>query len=132
MDEELRALRVLVIEDELLIRWSLCEALSARGMQADGAADGTSAIRLLAADQVSPLDVIVLDYRLPDSNDFELLSLVRRLAPGTNVILMTAFGSPEIVEGALALGVWRVVNKPFDLADMATMVVDAAARRRQT
>jgi len=127
--DEAHALRVLVVEDELLIRWSLTEALTAAGMTVQNASDGLSAIRLLTADQASSLDVVVLDYRLPDSNDFTLLAMIRRLAPHSQVILMTAFGSPEIVEGALALGVWQVVNKPFELAEMAAMVVDASTHR---
>ena len=113
MDGRARALRVLVVEDELLIRWSL------------------TAIRLVSAEQTAPLDVVLLDYRLPDSNDLHLLATIRRLAPRSQVILMTAFGSPEVVEGALALGAWQVVNKPFELAEMTALVADAFAHRPQ-
>lgn len=48
-----------------------------------------------------PVDVVLLDYRLPDSNDLTLLATIRRLAPGSSVVLMTAYGTPEVTEGAL-------------------------------
>jgi two-component system, NtrC family, response regulator AtoC len=131
MDGRARALRVLVVEDELLIRWSLTETLTAAGMTVEEAPDGLTAIRLVSAEQTAPLDVVLLDYRLPDSNDLHLLATIRRLAPRSQVILMTAFGSPEVVEGALALGAWQVVNKPFELAEMTALVADAFAHRPQ-
>ena len=70
-------------------------------------------------------DVVVLDYRLPDSNDLQLLETIRNLSPGSAVIMMTAFGTPEMVEGALRLGAYRVVPKPFDVHDMASLVAEA-------
>jgi DNA-binding NtrC family response regulator len=120
---------VLVVEHELLIRWSLAEALTAAGMTVQQAEDGRSAIAMLAADQRPGVDVVVLDYRLPDSDGLRLLGAIRHLAPSSQVILMTAFGTPEIVDGARALGVFRIVDKPFDLGAMAALVVDASARR---
>ena len=124
-------MRVLVVEDELLIRWSLSETLTAAGMTVLEAPDGLTAIRLASAEQTAPLDVVLLDYRLPDSNDLHLLATIRRLSPRSQIILMTAFGSPEIVEGALALGALKVVNKPFELAEMTAFVVDAVAHGAQ-
>ena len=68
---------------------------------------------------------MLLDFRLPDSNDLCLLETIRAMSPGSAVIMMTAFGTPEMVEGALRLGAYRVVPKPFDLQDMVSLVAEA-------
>ena len=60
----------------------------------------------------------MLDYRLPDSNDLTLLATVRRLSPESAVVLMTAFGTPEIAKAALDLGVYQVLHKPFEMHDL--------------
>src|SRR5215470_7619115 len=93
---EKSTLRVLVVDDEPLIRWSVSEALAESGHVVCEASDGASAVELLS-DGARLFDVIVLDYRLPDSNDLHLLETVRGLAPDSTVIMMTAFGTPEMV-----------------------------------
>jgi len=114
-------MRVLVVDDELLIRWSLHEALEAKGWSVTEAGDGRTALKALTEADELP-DVVLLDYRLPDSNDLQLLASVRRLAPNGKVILMTAFGTPEVTAGALQLGAYRVVGKPFEVDEMASLV----------
>jgi AmiR/NasT family two-component response regulator len=51
---------------------------------------------------------------------------VRRLAPKTQVILMTAYGTPEIVERAIDLGAFRVVGKPLEMNDITPLVASAS------
>jgi two-component system response regulator AtoC len=121
-------LRVLVVDDEALIRWSLVETLTAWGHQVSEAADGRSAIRALEADDV---DVVLLDYRLPDSDDLNLLTKVRQVAPRAAVILMTAFGTPAVLKGAVDLGAYCVLSKPFEVSDLPTLMSQATAARRQ-
>jgi DNA-binding NtrC family response regulator len=118
-------LRVLVVDDEPLIRWSLAETLTELGHVVVESGDGASAIRALDEDQ--PFDAVVLDYRLPDSNDLNLLARIRRLAPQAAVIMMTAFGTPEVTGGAIKLGAYRVVPKPFEMHEMAELVMQATA-----
>jgi DNA-binding NtrC family response regulator len=114
-------LRVLVVDDEALIRWSLSEVLRVNGHTVVEAASATDA--RAATDQSAPaFDVILLDYRLPDSNDLKLLEEIRRRMPGSAVVLMTAYGSPEVVKNAMELGAYRVVDKPFDMNDVQPMV----------
>ncbi|HYM26236.1 MAG TPA: response regulator [Vicinamibacterales bacterium] len=123
------ALRVLVVDDEPLIRWSLGEALTDSGCTVIEGSDARSARR--AIEEASErFDVILLDFRLPDSNDLSLLESVRRLMPDTPVILMTAYGTPETVAGAIKLGAYRVVSKPFEIADMVDLVAEAGGDAR--
>jgi DNA-binding NtrC family response regulator len=122
MSEEFRNRRVLVVDDEALIRWSLTQTLEDLGFDVQQASTGSDALaRIRSAD----FDVVLLDFRLPDSNDLNLLMQVRELSPESSVILMTAFSTPEVAQGALAAGALRVVNKPFEMSDMAHYVTEA-------
>jgi DNA-binding NtrC family response regulator len=126
MPESPAGLRILIVDDEALIRWSLSETLSDCGHVVVEAGDAVGALRAVTSAAV-PFDVVLLDFRLPDSNDLALLSHLRRLAPPTRIILMTAHGTLEILQAALDLGVHRVISKPFDMNDLAPMVAQAYA-----
>ncbi len=119
-------LRVLVVEDEGLIRWSIAETLSNAGHTVIEADSGAAAIQELSNGH-GPIDAVVLDYRLPDSDDLRLLANVRRLAPASPVILMTAVSGPEVARGALDLGAYTVMNKPFEMQDLEALLVQACA-----
>lgn len=128
LEKKAPAVRVLVVDDEPLIRWSLTETLADCGYQVVESADGHSA-RTAVKDASRAFDVVLLDYRLPDTEDLSLLASLRRMSPHTQFILMTAFGTPEVVRGALDLGAFRVVNKPFEMDDVAELVAEAHAAR---
>lgn len=113
--------RVLVVDDELLIRWSLCETLSDRGYTVSEAPDGKTAVRALTTGTALP-DVVLLDYRLPDSDDLNLLSRIVSLVPGGRVILMTAYGTPEVAQQALERGAFKVLHKPFEMQEITALV----------
>lgn len=117
---------VLVVDDEALIRWSLVEALGERGYEVAEAGDARSA--LAAIEKASePYDVILLDYRLPDSGDLRLLATVKRLAPTSQVIMISAHNSPELAQGASALGAYSVISKPFEVESLSALVAKARA-----
>ena len=123
-----RPLRILVVEDEALIRWSIAETLGQEGHTVLEADDAASAVEAMGgADE--DIDVVLLDHRLPDSNDLHLLASVRRLQPRSAVVMMTAYGTPEVTAGALALGAYRVVDKPFDMRALESLVVEAHQAR---
>jgi DNA-binding NtrC family response regulator len=114
---------VLVVDDERLIRWSVAETLSGRGMNVIQAWDGATTLKVLKNEPV--FDVIVLDLRLPDVDDLSLLQRIRELSPSTAVVLMSAFGSPEVKERAMQMGARHLFNKPFEMGDMAAAVEGA-------
>ncbi len=118
------ACRVLIVDDEPLIRWSLAETLMGLGLEVVEAGSGAGAAEALAHPG-DPIDVVLLDYRLPDSNDLTLLSRLKQLAPASHVILMTAYGTPEVVRGAIELGAFDVMHKPFEMDDLASLVLRA-------
>lgn len=121
-------LRVLVVEDESLIRWSIAETLAHQGHTVIEASTATAAVHELTESR-EPIDVVMLDYRLPDSSDLGLLADVRRLRPDTAVVMMTAYGTPEVTKGAFDLGVYRVVNKPFDMYGLESLILEAYRSR---
>lgn len=123
------ALRVLIVDDEPLIRWSLAETLAERGHIVTEAGDAAETRLAIGKGSDCP-DVVLLDFRLPDSNDLGLLRSIRRDAPHTQVILMTAHGTPEMTRDALALGAYRVVSKPFAVQELAALVSEAHAAAR--
>ena len=114
--------RVLVVDDEALLRWSLVEMLSAAGYQVVEACDGREARRALG-DTEHPIDAILLDLKLPDTSGLQLLREARAQAIACPIVLMTAYGSPDTLDAALASGAHGVVSKPFDLDDMLRLVV---------
>ena len=116
---------MLVVDDEPLIRWSVAESLSAIGLDVEQASDAASALRTVT-NAALPFDVVVLDLRLPDMDDLSLLGTLRQLMPAASLILMTAFGTPELVADARALGA-SVINKPFELEDLKRLVVGPEA-----
>ena len=115
---------VLVVDDEALIRWSLAEMLGERGYAVTEAGDGRTATAAIE-NAAEPFDVVLLDYRLPDSADLRLLEKMRRLAPTSQVIMITAHNSPELAQGATALGAFRVISKPFEVESLAALVDEA-------
>lgn len=121
-------LRVLVVEDEALIRWSIAETLAQHGHSVVEAGDASEAVDAVQ-ETADPIDVVLLDYRLPDSNDLGLLVTIRRMRPRAAVVMMTAFGTPEVTQGALDLGAYRVVNKPFDMHRLESLVLEASRAR---
>jgi DNA-binding NtrC family response regulator len=127
-DAEKFPTQALVIDDEPLIRWSVSESLVALGYDVTTAADAATALKMVTTSPL-PFQVIVLDLRLPDMHDLSLLGTLRQLLPSALLILMTAFGTQEILDGARALGA-RVLAKPFELDQLTRLVRDESRDQR--
>ena len=117
--------RVLVVDDEPLIRWSIAEALGEYGYAVVEAGTGSAAIQEVVASS-EPFGVIVLDLRLPDSDNLSLLTRLHDLAPDARIIMMTAHGTAEVGEEAQARGAYGFMNKPFEISVMAALVGEAS------
>lgn len=104
--------RILVIDDDEAFRSTLARALSRRGYQVDGAADGASGVS--AAKTAMP-DAIVLDLKLGPDNG---LSLIRRLlecCPDARIVLATGYASIATAVDAVRRGAWGYLPKPFSI-----------------
>jgi len=115
------AATILVVDDEALVRWSLKERLGREGydvLEAGTAADAIAQIP-------GGVDLVLLDYRLPDGDGLQVLGRIKTQAPDIQVILMTAFSTVENAVEAMKLGAFHYVNKPFNL-DEVVLLVDKA------
>jgi two-component system C4-dicarboxylate transport response regulator DctD len=121
--------RVLVVDDEALLRWSVAETLGEQGWKVTEAADAASALDAFP-EIAEASGLVFLDVRLPDSDDLHVLAAMHRLSPGTPVILMTAHGTPDLVDAARELGAFAVIDKPFDLGDLVPLVERASRNGR--
>jgi DNA-binding NtrC family response regulator len=124
MARKIPVLRVLVVDDEPLIRWALTETLADCGHLVEEASDGTAALAKAAASGRA-FDIVLLDFRLPDSNDLALLGELHAMMPAAQIIMMTAHVSSELFQQARDRGAYRVVNKPFELGAIAELVLQA-------
>lgn len=108
--------RVLVVDDEALIRWSLTERL-----QDDGWEVGTASVLATARRQLSngTWDLLICDVKLPDGLGLELLDELRDLPHPPAVLVITAHGDATMRTSALAKGALALVDKPFDLDALA-------------
>ncbi|AYJ49924.1 ANTAR domain-containing response regulator [Rhodococcus sp. P1Y] len=119
------ALRVVVAEDESLIRLDLVEMLREEGYEVVGeAADGQQAVDL--AVELRP-DLVIMDVKMPRRDGIDAASEIaeKRIAP---VVILTAFSQRELVERARDAGAMAYLVKPFSKADLMPAVELAASR----
>jgi len=115
------ALRVLIVDDEPLLLWALRETLGGAGMTVLQAARADAAIQTVASTP-SGVDVVLLDYLLPDSRDLRFVEALNRIAPSTPVVVMSAFWTPDTIREARAAGADRIVCKPLEMRDVPAML----------
>lgn len=117
--------RVLLVEDEDLLRWSVERFLLKRGFEVASAKDGREAVERIAAE---PFDLVITDLALAGVDGLAVASDARRLRPETQVVIITGHGSKETVIQALRHGVVDYVEKPFDL-ELLLIVVERALEK---
>ena len=123
-----RALRVVVAEDETLIRLDLVEMLGELGYQVVGeAGDGETAVRL--AEELRP-DIVMLDVKMPVLDGISAAERIAaaRIAP---VVMLTAFAQRELVERARAAGAMAYLVKPFTQDDLVPAIELAVSRHAE-
>ncbi|MDH3626389.1 MAG: sigma-54 dependent transcriptional regulator [Acidobacteriota bacterium] len=119
--------RVLLVEDEKLIRWSIRTHLEEHGFVVAEAEDGAKANKLLRQDE---FDLLVLDHRLPDTTGLDILRDVRAQSNEVAVIMMTAFGSVEKAVEAIKLGAYEYLTKPVNLEHLLAVAHKALETTR--
>jgi two-component system response regulator AtoC len=112
---------ILVVDDESLLRWSLREQLTKEGYDVLEAGSASAAYDQLRGD----VDLVLLDFKLPDGNGIDILRRIKEQSPDILVILMTAFSTVENAVEAMKLGAYHYVNKPFNLDEVVLLVEKA-------
>jgi len=118
--------RILVVDDDRGIQDVLDIMLTREGYQVSTADDGAAALEII---RKKKFDLVITDLKMPRVDGIDLLKGVKEAAPGTAVILLTAFASGETALAAMREGAYDYVEKNFNVDDLLTIVRDALEKR---
>ncbi len=122
-----RPARILVVDDEESIRQVLSVLLGKRGYLVQVADSGKAALVVLEREE---FDLMISDIRMPDLDGLALLSAAKKMAPGLNVIMMTAFGTEETAVEAMKKGADDYFSKPIKAEALAVRVAKVLESRQ--
>jgi putative nucleotidyltransferase with HDIG domain len=111
--------RVLIVDDDHLVRDALRFALEDAGYDVWAVAHGADALAVLESQAV---DIILSDIFMPGMNGFELLKQIRQRRPDVPVILVTGFGNIEMARQALKEGATDFITKPYNVSEIPILI----------
>ena len=120
-------LKVLVVDDEPAVVASLQKVLQREGWTVLTASDGRTALEMVREEGIS---VVVTDFQMPEMSGLDLLRSLKTIAPDTEVILITAYGTIEMAVDAMKQGAYDFVVKPFKRHDITRGVRRALEKQR--
>jgi two-component system, NtrC family, response regulator AtoC len=120
----MKGLRILIVDDEPLMRLSMVDALEAVGYDVQATASGTEGIEAI---RLREFDLVITDLRLPGADGLSVLKATKEKAPQTDVVVITAHGSVETAVGAMKLGAFDYITKPFQM-DELLLIVERAGK----
>ena len=120
--------RILVVDDEIVIRELLFDILSEEGFHVEMAPNGKAALEILRND--TNFVVLFTDIMMPEMDGIELIRQTRQLAPSLVPIVMTGYATLETARAAVKEGAYDYVLKPFNLSEIKMAVNNALERRR--
>jgi two-component system, NtrC family, response regulator AtoC len=114
--------KILVIDDEKLLRWSLEQNLSREGYTVISAEKGLEGLDLFYAEQP---DIVLLDIHLPDISGLNVLESIKKESNNTIVIMVTAFGDIQTAVQTIKFGAYDFVEKPFNMEKLKILISKA-------
>lgn len=115
----MKGLRILLVDDEPLMRLSMVDALEAIGHDVEAAPSGTEGIEAI---RQRPFDLVITDLRLPGADGLTVLKAAKEQSRYAEVVVITAHGSVETAVGAMKLGAFDYVTKPFQMDELLLIV----------
>ena len=115
----MKGLKIFIVDDEPLMRLSMLDALEEVGCEVMAAATGTEGLAVLSTRQ---FDIVITDLRLPGADGLTILKACKERSPTTEVILITAHGSVDTAVGAIKLGAYDYITKPFQMDELLLIV----------
>jgi DNA-binding NtrC family response regulator len=118
-----RKVKILLVDDEELICWSLKQSFEKAGdYSVNCAYTGNDALHKLNENHY---DIVITDLNLPDIEDFEIVKKIRDLTSDTPLIVISAYLSDPVLNDVLKHGVFRCISKPFEIQDVLGEVREA-------
>ncbi len=112
---------ILVVDDNRLTCWGLEKVISAQNLLVSTVNNGRDA---LSEVRNTPFCTVFLDINLPDISGFEVLGEIKKMSPGTKVIMMTADNTDENRKKAMELGAAHFMGKPFSIPEIRQVLQD--------
>jgi DNA-binding NtrC family response regulator len=123
---KLKALKVLFVDDEIDFLETLMKRMKKRGVDVVGVGSGEQALDYL---NKQPVDVVVLDVRMPGIDGIQTLREIKRLDPLMEVIMLTGHASIEVAIEGMELGAFDYLMKPADIDELFYKIQDAFKKR---
>jgi DNA-binding NtrC family response regulator len=120
--------QVLVLDDEDMVCERLKSHLEKKGFEVETFTESQSAIDRMVD---KTFDVVITDVKMEGPSGLDVLHFVRRESPGTQVIVITGYGSIEAIREAEYGGAFEFINKPFSSKDMEALTLKAAKKARK-
>src|SRR5271157_1075003 len=114
--------RILIVDDEKLVRWALTQKCTEYGYQSVEAGTGEDALRNLQGESV---DAVLLDVHLPDMSGLEVLEKLKQAGETRSIIMMTADPQLDDVKAALRMGAYDFVSKPINFEELGVTLQNA-------
>lgn len=114
--------RILIVDDEGDLAFTLAERLALRGFSARGVTSGEAALEVV---QHESLDAVVLDVKMPGTGGLSVLRTLKSLRPHLPVILVTGHGSRENAVEGIRLGAFRYLMKPVQIEELVALLHEA-------
>ena len=111
--------RILIVDDEQIVRESLTNWLKEESYQVEAAENGTLALEKI---RQSPFQVVLLDLKMPGMDGIQVLTELKKDFPDIEVIIMTAYGSVNTAVEAIKAGAYDYIVKPFDPEEVALLI----------
>ncbi|MDH4232867.1 MAG: sigma-54 dependent transcriptional regulator [Nitrospirota bacterium] len=119
--------RILIIDDEEIVRASCSRLLSPEGYSVKTAHNGKNGLTLLES---HAFDLVLTDLQMPDMNGIDVLRKIKETWPDTEVIIMTGYGTVKTAVRAMKIGVFDYIEKPFTPGDLLPLVSKALERKK--
>ncbi|MGE5279525.1 MAG: response regulator [Deltaproteobacteria bacterium] len=121
--------RILVIDDEEVIRDLLAQTLTRRGYHVEPAEDGPAALKKVSS---GFFNLLITDLKLPGMNGIEVLKQIKKVNPYIEVIIITGYPTIETAVEAIKVGAFDFLCKPFDIAEIVAVIQRCLEKQRNT